>query len=935
MMVKYARLFILYFYALFLISPVAVLAVKVDPTTREIESSKVSYKPTSKKEEILMLALNTFLYTSDLENAYRVAKKGVELFPNSIYWRSWLAKLSLWTQRPEEAYENLLFIYKKGLKKEVEENLYNLSLTLRKYETALEILEDKVRKGQIDKLEEIVYLYENLGEPEKGISFLTKLYESSKDQRILGYIAQVQYRLSPLKALELYEKLYEQGLLKENDLLNYVNILFVKGETEKAYRVLKGMPIESVEYYENLSDLAWLLKDYDTALMASSKLIELGKEREEDYVRVILVLLEKDFGKVKDLSLNAFKKFKKAYIFYFVAEAYRKDKDYRGLYNILSYLSEEEKRMLEGEEFYWYLKTELFTKLGYLNLARKTAEEMLKRFPNSSDVLITYLWILVDIKDYEKVNEFLMVWEDKLKKDIKALNALSAANALLTRFNRSINYLQEYLREENNPYLIYEISELFYNAGMDNYAEYYRHKAWTQLNKLKENNPELRKDGTFLEYYIRAGMHFLNPAQMEKLFKEAEAYMDNEKYKRLRLSYEFFKGNQDKAEFLIKRKGWEAEDWMKLSMALNQYDKDLMEKVLQKSAIALPIRDRVEAYRRTGNTEHAQEFAFYGLEKNPDDYLLYKQYRDLMIESADNLRINASYTNRSSVDMISTSINLRHHLNRKYFVDLHSDNVYVSSYDSNKYRNLPSFSWMSTLYLGRKLDRGEIKVGVGRSQYVESNTSFELSGKFYIYKNTSVDLGFGKNVRADESVYLLFGGLKDRLFLTLTHALTPKTFVYNRLEYSSFSSQDDEKVGYGFQNYAEIYRKLRVGYPDYTLRTFLSSGFYKEKEGGKGSLDKLTGFTDTKFLPQSFNELGIGFNFGYENRELYTRVWRPFMDISLSFNTRNGLNYSVFFGIGGKILKQDNLSLELGYSRRLRGAVDGFKRFDIRYLRLY
>jgi hypothetical protein len=42
--------------------------------------------------------LITFLGNQDLENAYIVAKKGAELFPNNPYWLKSLGQVAIWTK---------------------------------------------------------------------------------------------------------------------------------------------------------------------------------------------------------------------------------------------------------------------------------------------------------------------------------------------------------------------------------------------------------------------------------------------------------------------------------------------------------------------------------------------------------------------------------------------------------------------------------------------------------------------------------------------------------------------------------------------------------------------------------------------------------------------------------------------------------------------
>nr|WP_028950956.1 hypothetical protein [Sulfurihydrogenibium subterraneum] len=176
--------------------------------------------------------------------------------------------------------------------------------------------------------------------------------------------------------------------------------------------------------------------------------------------------------------------------------------------------------------------------------------------------------------------------------------------------------------------------------------------------------------------------------------------------------------------------------------------------------------------------------------------------------------------------------------------------------------------------------------------------------------------------------------MKNRFGLSLTYNFNNRMSYFINPSYNQYYSSDKVKLGTSFNLYEELSYKLRVGYPDYTFRLYTSHGIYNEKDGYKGSIEKISQYPNPKVLPNSYNQIGVGFLFGYENDNSYVRVFRPFLSVDLSYNDVTGVGYGFGGGFGGAIFRQDNLSIGFNYFKGFRGTADRYFNIYLKY-RLY
>ncbi len=88
--------------------------------------------------------------------------------------------------------------------------------------------------------------------------------------------------------------------------------------------------------------------------------------------------------------------------------------------------------------------------------------------------------------------------------------------------------------------------------------------------------------------------------------------------------------------------------WIKLSLALLQKDLYSLDKLTEHYLNQLPIRDRVEALKEIKQIGKGITTAYRGLEENPYDSKLYRQFRDLAVKYSPHYYLDFSYQKREA-----------------------------------------------------------------------------------------------------------------------------------------------------------------------------------------------------------------------------------------------------------------------------------------------
>ncbi len=924
--------------------PTTAIATEVEDILKEIkktiEDKTISNQNLSKTKkvfssydnELLKLLVQTFLGNQDLDNAYQVAKKASELFPKDPYWLKMLGQIAIWNKKPSEGLEAYLKLFQLTKDENLKKEIFNLALAVNRFDIAKNLIEDDFKSGKYKDLQKVYYIYYQTGEIKELISILIDLYEKEKSKEILYTLTSVLYNYGDINRALIYgEKLIKDTQPTLKDILLYSNILYAGKRYKDSLTVLKSY-LEKIneekdenlikDYLSTLSDLAWSLKDFDTSIQASEKLYSIKSAKLGDFIRLYTYyFFKQDYELSKKYAFEGYQKYGRELFLEGYIESLFNMKEYK---NIVEFI--------EKENINYYKSTLIFSRyinsLIKIGKKEKAIDLVIKTLEQNfnTDLLAELIYTSIDTSDKKLakliVNKYSK-YENQLKKEFGFLYYF------LQNGKKALSLLS-YLKNSKNYSDLIVYADLLNLYGKFEESIYMKYNLYKQLNeKIKSGN----YTETELENYLKVAMEFLPSRKYNEILEIAKDKLNPDVYQDIVLSYNTHIQYQSKVEYIVKKHRYYLRPWMRLNLSLWTDDRYLQQELLEKFSDILPIRDRVEALRRTGEINKAMYYGYKGLEENPDDYLLYKQQRDLIVKNRPKLEIKTSYNQRGDVNEIEENIYLSAYVSEsvKLYVKYKNSDIKTLGSGLINIKNNQNYS----VGIEKIFDGGKISISIGVLDTVNSNPYLNINWIEYLTNRLTSGLELGFNIPADDTLYLLYGGMKNKYSVSLTYNITNRLTYLLNPSYNQYYSSDKVKIGTSFNLYEELYYKLRVGYPDYTFRIYTSHGKYSEKDGNKGSIEKISQYANPKVLPYSYNQIGVGFLFGFENDTSLVRVWRPFFSLDLSYNDITGIGYGFGGGVGGSLFRQDNLSLGVNYFKGFKGTFDKFFNAYLKYMLFY
>ncbi|MBE0497752.1 MAG: tetratricopeptide repeat protein [Campylobacterales bacterium] len=895
-------------------------------------------------EQELKMLFQVFVYANDLENAYKTGKKALAVKPNSLYWHQKLAEVSMWTSRHREAVEHMLFVYRHEGDKALEEKLFQHALATYQFKTAAELIEKKVRKEPSEEnVRTLVYLFDLIGKPFESAEILEEIYRKEPSRKaLLKKILQIYLNMGEIEhsgRIVMEMEVAETHDVKSAFLRS--RYYFLKRDISKSYAALESAELgnadedELRQYYMHLSDLGWYMKEYNKAAEASVKVDEAAQARLVDYERILAVYKKDEPARAMKAALDAYKKFKQPYLFYTYAYMALEMKSYNELEAACTGIDQEEEGLLTQEAFYWLVKAQLYGYLKEKEKAKEAFAQALDKAPESEQITQSYIWFLIETKEQQALSALLFEIE---KTSVRSGLWLPMAVAYFRLQNPDrallyINRLREVSAEDRDISLLYAYVK---QAQNDKDAFYKEMRAIKEQMDIELKGSDWReKKPEFVQDYLSVRLFFINPDQFEKELEEARSILNPQAYSELSLAWAL-RENVDEQVHLISQSLKSPEPWIRLNLAITANDRSTQQELLYRHFRILPVADSIGAAVNTMQIAFAQELLFDGLEKNEKNELLYEQMRQLHNEHADAFMLDAGYLDRNGLSQYYSQMRNSYYLAKGYSLEgeLFAGTNTIS--DDAVFRTLPSTSRSVGLGIKKRFQSGSYQVDMGLRDSAEQYAYLSLKANRTLSERISLELLADKGALAQESVYLLSAGQKDRLALQLHYRLLGSSQMGLYLESARYRSQDGAALGSGTNGRIDYTYQQRSAYPDLAITSFYTYGKYSENKGSKGAIDALLNFADTPVISDDYWYLGTDLNYGMENRYNYVRVWRPFFSLSPYYNGRTQeFNYGFNAGMGGALFGGDNLSILVDYAQSVGGTDDTSWRSSLRYTILY
>ena len=894
-------------------------------------------KTGDKEETLLRLLLSTFLASGDLKNASVVAEKGTRLFPEDPYWWERVAEISSWRGRSDDALRAYITAYRLSGKDTLRKKAFSLAVALNRFDLAKELMEEDIESGKVDDIKNILFVYEQSGDIDALIAVLEGIIEKDRDRKVAGHLARIYFSYGrPEDAARILRETEETFGLKPDDALFYTEVLYSLRRYADALDLLKRHMDKAspgdARYWETMSDLAWGLQEYDTSVQASRILRRTGRARAVDYERLFLYWNGKDPGRAMNYALEGWRSFKTSYLLYHFLTAAASLGRWDQIVTEIKRLDREDiERFLKDPYFTAVYAQALRNARGPEHAKRLYARVLKENF--SKELLSQYIYLLLDYEDDRGLKGVARDY-GRLANEPGLLMPFTLLYAKIGNGRKALT-LAERLPDDTatTRLLRADILSLY---GRHAEAEALRFNIYRDMRDKLKKNPELLEDGRFLEEFLRVAPYYESPRIVAGYMALAKEVLPQKTANDIELSYLMGIEGRTMVEHLIRKYNYAARPWMYLNLALWEDARYDMAELLGKHPYTLPARDRVEALRRTGRIKDAMQHAYLGLYKNREDHLLYKQFSDLARNYQQTAGVTLYYEERGPYEETAEEISFELDISKGFEAAFFYTGGRTVDSDKASLVNAPDSRNIYGIRLSRLFDRGRLKLAAGSHKGIKENVFYTVGlDSYHLLNGIRLGLFYGKNVRADENVYLHLAGMKDRYAVSASYSFERRSTLNVRLSYQRFRSQDGPSVGSSMNVYSEASYRVRTGYPDYTVRVYLDSVRFNEGTRDKGAIRTLFPYEPESVLPESYNMAGAGVLFGLDDRYGHAGPWRPFLSLDVTLNDKTGPGFSTSVGIGGGVLRRDSLSAGIEYVKGFKGTEDEYLRLFASYRLLY
>ena len=903
----------------------------------------------SDSEKELRLMLQVFLYKGDLENAYKIANLGYTQHPNSYYWNQKMADICQWTNRSARAMKHLRKMYELRYDPLLEDKLIKYGMAYFQYEAIEPLVLNKARKYPTEKnIDNLINVYKKIGLPEEVLKVLESEYHRTKNPLLLTKALELSLEIGNLQSAGKYvSMILKNRPYSKVDAALIAKYYYIHRQIKQAYEVLSGAENKDViedsnnskelNYFKLTSDIAWYLQKNVPAAEASKKLMDVNKARLVDYERISLVYPDIDNSVAMEAVKRAYKKYHLSYMFFSYANDAIAKKKFKDLSKLLESV-DETKSPLAKKPMYWIIKSKVYNFYKKFDKEEMALKKALELAPDNTQIKISLLWHFMEINDVKNTKLILLNIEDNAPLSESLYFPLASAYFYLNNINRSSYYLDEmrFNNDQEINSIPYKFLLAYVKQIQNEEASFQKlmHEITNTLEDKMKHNPALKKDDETLSNYLRAAMYVLHPDKFEKKLKKAKPYLSRKNYDEIAYSWAIYNHAYEKSHKIYNHTK-KKELWMLFSDAIIFEHHTNIENLLDRYLQLLSQGDAVGALLEDGQTALSQSTNFKLLYNNDRNQNAYIRQIELSKTRTDMLDAKVSRYLREPLQQIYLQVKNRSYMGNSWYL-METFNIYNNkSTDTNLLINPPTTTYKAQLGIKKEIQRGYLKMNLAYNHRICNYFSFLMDGEYQISTDFLLGGSIGKNVQAEESTQLYLGGKKDIVSPRIKYQILNSTSIYLRYEKAKFYSQDDVYLGRSDYFNTNISWQVRNGYPDILLGLFYDRGLYYETEGSKGVIDQIQ--TDNfQVLPSKFYNVGLNISYGMMNKNIYTRVWRPYFEFAPYFNSDlDDYTYGFHAGYGGKVFHQDHMSIGVSYTDSVNGIGGKIFEFYLDYQFLY
>ncbi|MBW4051821.1 MAG: tetratricopeptide repeat protein [Proteobacteria bacterium] len=872
------------------------------------------------------LAWQAFVGAGALADAYRLAHRAVAARPRSRLWLGRLAQAAGWSNHPRAALAALSRLALDLHEGRDLQPALDLAIGLGHDGQAAVLLRSLIQQGRATAAQRRMLsgLYLDLGEPRQSIRELQREFARRHEPKLLWEQAVIYRTLGdPQRELATFQRYRKHFGPGPKVMLAIATIEYVQNRLPQAFDALlaarsRARPSDTA-YWQTLSGLAWLLGDYRAAAQAAKVLIATDQADAPVYLRVVYAEQYRHPRQAFTVAARGWQRTHEPALFLStlgIASSLHPATPW--LVRAFALLGPGQAAAFAATPSYWSSLAALHSGQGRMRAALADYRQALRESPGDDSLLADCLWLLVDHHDLAPIAPRLHLLAQRARHAPQLWAPLAAAYAALHQPGRALPWLQaQWPARKDDPQWLIDYADTLQQAGRPGIAWQLRRRAYDLLShRLTSRSSPRRVEAHFLAL-ARLSLS-LAPGDPARRAIEGLARQSRRQQARVTvLSWMQSEHAYSLARWWRRRAFVRAAppDWARLAQAVAENDGPRIAGLLDRPSSSLPLRDRASAAEDLGWNASALSLAFQGLELEPHDAGLQRQFAAIAVRRADSLGAAAIATETSGLLDEGVGLQATHWLSPHHQLDIRIDTTHQRTIDSSQFGTPPSLSRAALLAWRDATARGSLTFDLGAGRNLAAWFRAGIAWQRRWSSALETTLGAIAGAQPLDTVALGVAGLEDRIDAGASARLTPRADLQLQLQAGRLRAQGGGTLG-SVQRFslAGDYQ-LWFSPPDFALNASLSGAHYARAASLPTQLTPLVPADETPtvgfFVPDSFVQACAGGHFNMRYTTAYTPQLRPYASASLCANSVSGQGYDLTAGIATPVSGPDHLSLTL------------------------
>lgn len=919
------------------------------------------------------LAYDVLLGAGDLQRAFLVAQRAVQVLPNDRQWRRRLAQVSDWTQRPEVAAQQWLALFVQGDRAaDTLQAVIRLAPFADQPLLALQAWQELAKRQPLTDAQwlDVFGLYEMAAEPAQGSKFFEDRFAESKKTNLLEFAARLAENAGDdARAQRLYSQRASMLPFSMDMVLRAVVHLVRSDKMQEALALLQAhqhqVPAQAIEYWRLLGQVAWDARDYGAAKTAYAQYADQSTATLADWSRLIFLVRQEHPAQAADLALQAYKRFGSVGQLLLSLGIYAELGDMAAQARVYAALSGLAKDALVKDTRFLMMRAQFYQRQKNTDLAWVDYRQALKQAPQDTDVVLGSLWFLIDVQRVDLLPALMREYAAQAAATPAFWQAYAAASQALERHREAVFwYAKAATQNANDPLMLLNYADALERTDQIGMADRMRRHAWLQLKQKYPQAQPAQATVQSSELLALARLRLMDQpgdpglALVRQWVSQMRGLPDapaTEQTAVLVLGWAIVKEQFNNARTWMwlryaRQSQLAPPLWGDSQTALQLQETQTMDRLLMRHGEALPIYNRYDAAHELGHVQQAVDIAFKGMSQQ-DDEPLYDRYRQHVPGQANYVQLGLGVEHQGGLNSHGLRFETRLVISPKLHLTLSGSRQQQAGDDLVLQALVPATDRLASVQARWLGERGETSLTIARRDELNGLMSFRLQQSLQLGGRLGFEGTLDVRNEPTVSLPMQVAGYENSLYGTANYTLGKREYVRIAPRYSRYYTQFGDALGSGKMLDMEFGYRVRTEYPDWRLRAFLTRQlFTRSSPLSNASLARLPGLQDavsnetidllTYFIPESSSTLGacwgMGENLAGQNLQTtYSRAWRPFFDLCLNHNTLNGNGLNGTLGLAGSVTGEDHLLLQLQSSDGTQTGSPPTNSLAVRYRRYF